>query len=65
MEYVMDNSKVCRMSMLFEKMVSDSATNKEQYELKSLYSEYIDDGRQKLFNNKESVSTVKPLTANL
>lgn len=41
----MDHNKVCRMSQLFEKMVSDNANHREQCELKSLYEEFIEDGR--------------------
>ncbi len=33
------------MSILFEKMMSESANRQEQFELKSLYEEFIDDGR--------------------
>ncbi|NMP33585.1 hypothetical protein HII17_18715 [Thalassotalea sp. M1531] len=41
----MESRKVCRMSILFEKMMSESANRQEQFELKSLYEEFIDDGR--------------------
>lgn len=41
----MEQSKVCRMSMLFEKMVSENASSKERCELKALYEEFIAEGR--------------------
>lgn len=43
----MERSKVDRMNILFEKMVSECASKSERGELKSLYQEYIDDGRNK------------------
>ncbi len=43
----MERSKLQRMSILFEKMVSECASKSECGELKSLYQEYIDDGRDK------------------
>jgi hypothetical protein len=42
----MDHNKLTRLSILFEKVVSDKANFNERRELKSLYHEYIDDGRE-------------------
>ena len=53
----MDNSKVCRMSLLFEKAVSQSASQQEQFELKSLYEEFICEGRSK---DAPKMSRIKP-----
>jgi len=41
----MNSNKTSRLSILFEKMVADSASVAERYELKVLYQEYINDGR--------------------
>tara|TARA_B110001452_G_C14821210_1_gene286706 strand:- start:266 stop:451 length:186 start_codon:yes stop_codon:yes gene_type:complete len=60
----MDNNKVCRMSMLFEKMVAQNATTKEQRELKSLYSEYIEDGRQCEEHPRRGATDYKPVMVN-
>jgi len=59
----MENKKVNRLNMLFEKMVSNSADVIEKRELNSLYQEYIDDGRD---NHQKPVnkSTVKNLALN-
>jgi len=59
----MESRKVCRMSMLFEKMVSECANRQEQFELKSLYEEFIEDGRRSMLNKKKSAQAVnKPIT---
>ena len=42
----MDQNKLTRLNILFEKVVSDRANCNERRELKSLYHEYIDDGRE-------------------
>lgn len=42
----MNTEKMARLQVLFEKMVSDCADYLEKRELKALYSEYIDHGRQ-------------------
>ena len=42
----MDQNKLTRLSILFEKVVSDKANLNERRELNSLYHEYIDDGRE-------------------
>jgi hypothetical protein len=42
----MDQNKLTRLNILFEKVVSDKANSNERRELKSLYHEYIDDGRE-------------------
>jgi len=41
----MDRRKNIRLSFLFEKMTANKATVEEQVELKVLYQEYIDEGR--------------------
>ncbi|XQW84714.1 hypothetical protein ACOYR1_16485 [Thalassotalea piscium] len=43
---MMEQNKVERLNDLFEKMVSDNANNFEEMELKNLYQEFINDGRQ-------------------
>lgn len=43
---LMDQNKLTRLNILFEKVVSDKANFNERRELKSLYHEYIDDGRE-------------------
>ena len=52
------------MSMLFEKMVAQNATTKEQRELKSLYSEYIEDGRQCEEHPRRGATDYKPVMVN-
>ncbi|WP_448569644.1 hypothetical protein [Thalassotalea ganghwensis] len=42
---MMEQLKVKRLNDLFEKMMSNKASNGEQKELSQLYQEYIDDGR--------------------
>ena len=42
----MNREKMARLQILFEKMVSDCADYVERRELKALYTEYIDHGRQ-------------------
>lgn len=42
----MERSKTIRLNLLFEKMAANSATFEEQMELKSLYEEYINEGRE-------------------
>ena len=42
----MDKNKLTRLNHLFEKVVSEKANIKERRELKALYQEYIDDGRE-------------------
>jgi len=44
----MDRNKVVRLNLLFEKMTSNLATIEEQSELKALYKEYIDEGRDSI-----------------
>lgn len=41
----MDKIKIARLNNLFEKMVVEQASINECSELKNLYSEYIDEGR--------------------
>ncbi|WP_181901664.1 hypothetical protein [Thalassotalea euphylliae] len=41
----MDGKKVSRLSLLFEKMVSEQANLNEQFELQLLYDEFIEEGR--------------------
>ncbi|WP_181901531.1 hypothetical protein [Thalassotalea euphylliae] len=41
----MDGKKVSRLSLLFEKMVSEQANLNEQFELQILYDEFIEEGR--------------------
>ena len=48
---------MCRMSLLFEKAVSQSASQQEQFELKSLYEEFICEGRSK---DAPKMSRIKP-----
>jgi hypothetical protein len=43
---LIDQKKLTRLNILFEKVVSDKANLNERRELKSLYHEYIDDGRE-------------------
>ena len=47
---IMNRNKTVRLSTLFEKMVADSASVEESYELKVLYQEYINDGRDNYIN---------------
>jgi hypothetical protein len=42
----MEKSKLVKLNCLFEKMVSSSANMIEQRELKNLYQEYINEGRE-------------------
>jgi hypothetical protein len=42
----MDQNRLMRLNDLFEKVVSDKANINERRELKALYQEYIDDGRE-------------------
>ena len=42
----MDKNRLTRLNHLFEKVVSEKANIKERRELKALYQEYIDDGRE-------------------
>lgn len=42
----MESSRISRLNTLFEKMVAEAANVSECSELKQLYSEYIDDGRE-------------------
>lgn len=44
---MMDTQKICQLNQLFEKMVADEASREEKFELKHLYSEFINDGRDK------------------
>jgi hypothetical protein len=46
---MMEQRQLERLGRLFEKVVSDSANNIEKKELKSLYQDYINDGRDKSF----------------
>ncbi|MDO6444905.1 hypothetical protein Q4493_03850 [Colwellia sp. 1_MG-2023] len=41
----MEQNKLNRLNSLFEKMVANSANLIEKRELKSLYNEFINDGR--------------------
>ncbi|GAA6203804.1 MULTISPECIES: hypothetical protein [Thalassotalea] len=43
---MMEQSKLNRLNSLFEKMVAESANIIEKRELKSLYNEFINDGRE-------------------
>jgi uncharacterized protein YnzC (UPF0291/DUF896 family) len=43
---MMDQNKLTRLNVLFEKVVSDKANVNEQRELKALYQEYINEGRE-------------------
>jgi len=43
----MEQNKLTRLSVLFEKAVADKANIIEKRELTVLYQEYIDDGREK------------------
>ena len=45
------------MSLLFEKAVSQNASQQEQFELKSLYEEFICEGRSK---GAQKRSRIKP-----
>lgn len=47
-ETMMDTQKISQLNQLFEKMMADEASREEQFELKHLYSEYINDGRDNL-----------------
>lgn len=42
----MERNKVDRLNCLFEKVVSESASIFEQKELKYLYKEFFDEGRE-------------------
>mgnify|MGYP000536308569 CR=1 FL=1 len=44
----MSKEKLLRLQELFEKMVSECASELERRELKSLYREYINFGRNKI-----------------
>jgi uncharacterized protein YnzC (UPF0291/DUF896 family) len=50
----MEQNKLTRLNALFEKVVSDKANGNEQRELKGLYQEYINDGRECLQVQKSS-----------
>lgn len=41
----MNSRELSRLNSLFEKMVADNASLKEQRELSRLYQEFINDGR--------------------
>lgn len=43
----MDNVKILRLNELFEKAVAQQASRNESKELKALYTEYIEFGRNK------------------
>ena len=46
--------RVTRLNSLFEKVVSDCASMAEHIELKRLYQEYIDDGRDHLVTRQSN-----------
>ncbi len=50
---MMDQKKITRLNILFEKVVDDNANIIERRELSVLYQEYINDGRE----NTPSVMT--------
>ena len=43
---MMEQAKLNRLNSLFEKMVAESANIIEKQELKSLYNDFINDGRE-------------------
>ena len=51
--------RVTRLNSLFEKVVSDCASMAERIELKMLYQEYIDDGRDNLVNRRDNNSAMR------
>jgi hypothetical protein len=55
----MDAIKLTRLNCLFEKALDNNAKLVEQHELKQLYNEYVNEGRNK---NKSKVTTF-PLKA--
>ena len=42
----MDQNRINRMNILFEKMVARTANTREKRELDSLYSEFFNEGRE-------------------
>lgn len=48
---MMEQSKVSRLNLLFEKVVANNANVIERRELNNLYQEYINDGRDKTHQN--------------
>ena len=55
----MKRIKMERLNKLFEKMVANSANNAERFELRVLYQEYIDDGRNVMYNTPSVRASVQ------
>ncbi len=55
----MEQRKVSRLNLLFEKMVANSANFSEKRELNMLYQEYIDEGRERSIVRNTKVSVVQ------
>ena len=51
----MEQRKLTRLNDLFEKAVADKANVIERRELKVLYQEYIDDGREIIFPVQDTI----------
>ena len=51
--YNMDDVKLNRLNELFEKMVSQNANRAEESELKHLYSEFIENGRDAIRSHND------------
>ena len=60
----MENRKVSRLNVLFEKMVSNSANMVEKRELKQLYQEYINDGRDNKSDRQSQRRILKRVAMN-
>ena len=54
----MNNSRIIRLNTLFEKMVAEVADGPECSELKNLYNEYIDDGREECSSHSSTKNDV-------
>lgn len=49
----MNHNNVVRLNLLFEKMVSESISKTEKYELAALYAHFINEGRNENERNRK------------
>jgi len=58
----MERNKVSRLNVLFEKMVQNRASQSERDELRQLYEEYIEDGREGFYSGRtpKNTSSITP-----
>lgn len=57
----MNHKNVVRLNLLFEKMVSESISNTEKYELAALYAHFINEGRnQDKVTQRQKVINLHP-----